>query len=122
MEILRDDGEVSEYYIVVGTPLARDRDNVLRMNLHPPDENGLATIERQALETDRPIRKNTVRITNYHETWELIRLDDHRTRATLEVCFDPGGNPPKNVINWLLARGPYETFMRIREQLEPRES
>lgn len=118
MEVISDEGDSSEFYIVLDPPLGRDRDNVIRMDLHPPDADGYALIEKRALKTDRPIRKNTIRITNYYETWELVRLSDTRTRATLEVRFDPGGNPPKTVINWLLARGPYETFLQIKEQLE----
>lgn len=118
MEVLRQEDNIKEYYIVVGAPMARDRDNVLRMVTQSPDIDGIARIEQRAIDTSRPERRRTVRVTNYHESWELIKLSDNRTRATLEVRFDPGGNLPDSVLNWLLAQGPYETFDSLKARFE----
>ena len=118
MEILRQDGNIQEYYIVVGAPLARDRDNVIRMVTRSPDNDGIARIEQRAISTARPERRRTIRVTSYHETWELVKLDDNRTRATLEVRFDPGGHVPESILNWLLAQGPYETLDTLKARFE----
>jgi len=121
-EILRDEktpeGFYGEYYSVISAPFARDRDNVMRVSGRPPGNDGTAFIEHRAITGNRPLRRNTVRVTDYHETWNLIRLNDSRTRATLEVLFDPGGNPPVKVVNWLVAQGPYEVFETMIRELE----
>jgi len=121
-EILRNDktpeGFNGEYYSVISAPFARDRDNVMRITGRPPGNEGTAFIEHRAIAGNRPPRRNTVRVTDYHETWNLIKLSDTRTRATLEVLFDPGGNPPVKVVNWLVAQGPYEVFETMIKELE----
>ena len=116
-EILRDEEDFGEYYVVISAPFARDRDNVMRISWRPPGDDGTAFVEHRALQSDRPLRRNTIRVTDYHETWHLVKLSDTRTRATLEVLFDPGGNPPVNVVNWLVAQGPYEVFLTMIKAL-----
>ena len=88
------------------------------MTGRPPGADGTAFLEQNALSTDRPERSRTVRVTDYHETWNLVKLSDTKTRATLEVRFDPGGNPPTKVINWMVAQGPYEVFQTMISILE----
>jgi len=121
-EILRDEKTPEsfngEYYIVISAPFARDRDNVMRITGRPPGSDGTAFIEHRAITGNRPLRRHIVRVTDYHETWNLIKLSDSRTRATLEVLFNPGGNPPVKVVNWLVAQGPYEVFETMMEELE----
>ncbi len=116
-EILQDEktpeGFNGEYYSVISAPFARDRDNVMRITGRPPGNDGTAFVEHRAIIGNRPPRRNTVRVTDYHETWHLVKLSDSRTRATLEVLFDPGGNPPVKVVNWLVAQGPYEAFLTM---------
>jgi hypothetical protein len=116
-EILADEEDFGDYYIVVSVPFSRDRDNVMRVSGRPPGNDGTAFLEHQALTSDRPERRNTVRVTDYHETWNLVKLTDSRTRATLEVLFDPGGNPPTQVVNWFVAQGPYEAFENMKKDL-----
>lgn len=99
-----------EYYVVISPPFSKDRDNVVQVTSLPPSNDGTAFIEHKAVLSDRPERRRTVRITDYNETWHLIKLSDTKTRATLEVRFDPGGNPPTKVLNWMVAQGPYEVF------------
>jgi len=117
-EIITSVDELWEYYLVVSAPLSKDRDNVMRMTGRPPGNDGTAFLEQIALLTDRPERRNTVRVTDYHETWNLVKLNDTKTRATLEVRFDPGGNPPVKVLNWIVAQGPYESFQTMIKILE----
>lgn len=111
--IIEEEGEQEgfwEYYVVLDPPFARDRDNVVQVNSIPPSNDGTAYIEHNAILSDRPERRKTIRITDYNETWQLIKLSDSKTRAILEVRFDPGGNPPTKILNWLVAQGPYEAF------------
>lgn len=99
-----------EYYVVLDPPFSKDRDNIVQVNSVPPSNDGTAFIEHRAIMSDRPERRKTIRITDYIETWHLIKLSDTKTRAILEVRFDPGGNPPTKVLNWMVAQGPYESF------------
>jgi len=117
-EILKDEENSGEYYSVISAPFARDRDNTMRISGIPPGNDGMAFVEHRAIGSSRPLRRNTVRVTDYHETWQLVKLSDSRTRATLEVLFDPGGNPPVKVVNWLVAQGPYEAFLTMIEILK----
>lgn len=99
-----------EYYVVLDPPFVKDRDNVVQVTSIPPSNDGTAFIEHRAIMSDRPERRKTIRITDYNETWQLIKLSDSKTRAILEVRFDPGGTPPTKILNWLVAQGPYEAF------------
>ena len=116
-EILKDEIGSGEYYVVISAPFSRDRDNVMSIESRLPGNDGTAFVEHRAIPGNRPLRRNTVRVTDYHETWNLIKLNDSRTRATLEVLFDPGGKPPVKVVNWLVAQGPYEVFTKMMENL-----
>lgn len=110
IEILTIGENLSEYYLIISPPFSKDRDNVIRLTSRPPGNDGTAFLEQTALLTNRPERRRTVRVTDYHESWNLVKLSESRTRATLEVRFDPGGNPPTKVLNWMVAQGPYEVF------------
>jgi hypothetical protein len=70
----------------------------------------------------RPELKNNIRITDFHQRWDLVKISDNLTRATLEVLYDPGGKPPVAILNWLVAQGPYETFMTMREILGKKQT
>lgn len=113
-EVLVDEEDATrgfwEYYVVLSPPFSKDRDNVVQVNSIPPSNDGTAFIEHKAIIGDVPERRRTIRITDYNETWHLIKLSDTKTRAILEVRFDPGGNAPTNVLNWMVAQGPYESF------------
>ncbi|RKX84505.1 MAG: hypothetical protein DRP70_13130 [Spirochaetes bacterium] len=116
-EILKDEEESGEYYTVVSAPFLRDRDIVMAIKSRPPGIDGTAFVEHRAIQGNRPLRRNTIRLTDYHETWNLIKLSDSRTRATMEVLFDPGGNLPVKVVNWLVAQGPYEALQTMIKDL-----
>ena len=116
-EILKDEEDSGEYYSVISAPFLRDRDIVMAIKSRPPGIDGTAFVEHRAIQGNRPLQRNTIRVTDYHETWNLIKLSDSRTRATMEVLFDPGGNLPVKVINWLVAQGSYEALQTMIKDL-----
>lgn len=66
-----------------------------------------------------PQTGNYVRITNMTGQWTLLRQDNNtRTLATYQIKSDPAGNIPVSIANATSKKLPYETILRLKEQVK----
>jgi len=66
-----------------------------------------------------PPTGNYVRITNMTGKWILLRQDNNtRTLATYQIKTDPAGNIPVAIANATSKKMPYETLLRLKEQVK----
>jgi len=66
-----------------------------------------------------PQTGNYVRITNMTGQWTLLRQDNNtRTLATYQIKSDPAGNIPVAIANATSKKLPYETLLRLKEQVK----
>jgi uncharacterized membrane protein len=66
-----------------------------------------------------PPTGNYVRITNMTGQWTLLRQDNNtRTLATYQIKTDPAGNIPVAIANSTSKKLPYETLLRLKEQVK----
>lgn len=66
-----------------------------------------------------PQTGNYVRITNMTGQWTLLRQDNNtRTLATYQIKSDPAGNIPVSIANATSKKLPYETLLRLKEQVK----
>lgn len=107
------------YYINISTPLAQDRDYVGRITVVPPGIDGWASVAHESVPGIVPPNPGTIRVSDYHETWNLVKLDATKTAVSMEAFFDPGGQLPALVVNWFITDAPYGVFETMRRKLGP---
>ncbi|MEP6727272.1 MAG: START domain-containing protein [Bacteroidota bacterium] len=65
-----------------------------------------------------PANKNIVRIQHSYSKWLITPLQNGQVKIEYILEVNPGGNVPAWLINLFAAKGPYETFIKLREQVK----
>ena len=88
------------------TKITKDKDKIIRTVKAVPHSS-------------YPPSGNYVRITNMTGQWTLLKQDNGtRTLAIYQIKTDPAGNIPVAVANSTSKKLPYETLIRLRQQVQ----
>ena len=105
------------YYSVSHLPWPlKDRDLIVQLTIFPSTDNTFE-IEAKSLPAYLPQRKEYVRVPYSLAKWKVIEVNDHLLKVDYTFSVDPGGSIPTWLVNSTLAIGPYNSFMKLREQL-----
>jgi hypothetical protein len=109
------------YYAEVSAPWpAKNRDLIARTKATQTAPNTV-TIVMSPENGYLPEKEGIVRAKNFSSTWTLTALGDGRVKAEYILHMDPGGAAPAGLVNMFITRGPYDTFMRLREMVNKPE-
>jgi hypothetical protein len=106
------------YYNETGLPWpASNRDVLIHMVLE--EEPGLKSLlVRQEAEPGMlPANKGLVRVKHLLGLWRFTEVGNNKLMAAYSLDIDPGGSLPAFVVNMLIAKGPYETFIKLQQLL-----
>lgn len=107
------------YYSEVSLPWpARNRDFIISIGISQDVQSKAVTILAQNKPTYLPEKKNIVRIQQSSGKWLITPLNNGLTRIEYVLQVDPGGWLPAWLVNLFAARGPYESFRNLREQVK----
>jgi hypothetical protein len=86
----------------------------LKVNQDPHTK--VVTIDGPVVANYVPEKKDIVRVKNSFGKWVLTpQKNGVRIEYTLET--DPGGSLPAWLVNLFVAKGPHETFVKLKKQL-----
>jgi hypothetical protein len=107
------------FYNVTECPWPLDnRDAVVHLTLSQDAKTKIMTIEVKNVDGLLPVKQNLVRVKYSNVVWKVEPLSDRSMHVEYTIRVDPGGSIPAWVVNLFATKGPYETFMRLREMVK----
>ncbi len=105
------------YRMIIDSPYpVKDRELVARMRFSRPDGTTLH-ISYENLPEYMAESKKLVRIPYFDGFWEFTSSGDS-TLIKNQFLSDPGGSVPSWLINSFISRNPYQTVLKLKEQVE----
>jgi hypothetical protein len=106
------------YYNETGLPWpASNRDVVIRMMLETEPGLKKLVVRQEAEPGSVPANKGLVRVEHLSGLWRFTETGNNKLKATYSIDIDPGGSLPAFVVNMFVAKGPYETFIKLQQLL-----
>jgi hypothetical protein len=106
------------YYSEVALPWpVSNRDFVAHLKVTQDPHTKVVTIDGPVAHGMAPLKKDVIRVNNSSGKWVLTPQKNYtKIEYTLET--DPGGSLPAWLVNLFVAKGPHETFIKLKEQLK----
>jgi hypothetical protein len=95
-----------------------NRDIVVHMNLIQNRENKVMTVEAQNADGYLPVNNKIVRVKYSRVTWTVTPLNDKQFKVDYRIQIDPGGSVPAWLVNLSISKGPFESFMKLKEEIK----
>ncbi len=109
------------YYSQIEAPWpVADRDMVVRFTVERITPNQLI-ITANSVKGKMPEQKGFVRVPTSHSQWIITKISEDKLLVKYQMQIDPGGSVPVWLANWVCAQGPYQSFKKLKEQLERRK-
>jgi hypothetical protein len=104
------------YYNETALPWpVNNRDIAVRMELkEDPAQNTLVVTQEDAPGAV-PTHKGIVRVPHMSGNWQFRETGNGKLQAKYYLDIDPGGSLPAWVVNLFVAKGPYETFVKLQK-------
>lgn len=99
----------------LGWPL-KDRDNVAKIVLMK-FKNGFKIAISPANTIYREF-EDKIRVKKFYGEWILEKITTKKTKVTQKFYADPGGDLPSFLVNVLVTKAPFETFIALRKQFQ----
>jgi hypothetical protein len=77
----------------------------------------LITIDSHAEPDMLPVKQGRVRVKRSVSHWEVIALSNELLKIVYTVQCDPAGSIPAWLTNMFVAKGPYQTFQKLRDEV-----
>jgi hypothetical protein len=107
------------FYSLIHSPWpASDRDLAVHLHIRQDSSTGKIYISADEMANYIPEKQGIVRVPLSVERWIVIPLPGDKLKISYELRLDPGASAPPWLINIFSTKGPYETFLNIRNQLQ----
>jgi len=107
------------YYSEVSIPWpASNRDFIAHLIAVQDPHTKVVTVYGPTVGDYVPVKKDIVRITQSEGKWILIPVGPHKVKIEYTLRVDPGGNIPAWLVNMFAAKGPYESFSKLRTHVQ----
>jgi hypothetical protein len=104
------------YYNETALPWpASNRDIPIRMALAEDPTRHTLTITQEGDPGAAPSYKGIVRVPHFKGNWIFRESNKGQLQVEYYLDIDPGGSLPNWVVNLFIAKGPYETIVKLRE-------
>lgn len=104
------------YYNETALPWpASNRDVAIRMTLAEDPARRTLSITQQGDPGAAPANKGIVRVPHFSGNWTFRDDGKGQQQVAYYLDIDPGGSLPNWVVNLFIAKGPYETMVKLRE-------
>jgi hypothetical protein len=106
------------FYSLIHSPWpASDRDLIIHLHIRQDSSTRRLYISADENANYLPEKKGIVRVPMSVEHWIVTPLPGDQMKITYELRLDPGASAPAWLVNMFSAKGPFETFGHLREQL-----
>ncbi|HQV81073.1 MAG TPA: START domain-containing protein [Agitococcus sp.] len=111
------------YYLKFRTPLAEDRDVVLKATIEPYKlgQNNYMLLSLRATPSALPIPPNITRISAFDMDIKFKPLLDGKTKMEVQGFVDPSGSLPAWTVNLVQHQAPYATMLGLYRMTQKAE-
>lgn len=96
----------------------QDRDLVIELNIKPANATEPLTITAKSIDGVLPPKKHFIRVPYSLATWRVIPIPGNKIKIDYTFSIDPGGSIPGWLVNMTIAKGPYESFLKLGDILK----
>ena len=94
-----------------------NRDIAARMELKEDPVQHTLIITQEDVPNAVPKHKGIVRVSHMEGNWYFRETGNGELHAEYYLDIDPGGSLPNWVVNMFIAKGPYQTFVRLQKMI-----
>jgi hypothetical protein len=107
------------YYSEVSFPWpSSNRDFVAHIKVAQDPRTKVVNVHAENVAALVPEKKGIVRVKQSVGNWTITPVGKNNIHVSYELQVDPGGAIPAWLVNMLATKGPYESFIGLRKQLE----
>ena len=107
------------YYSEVNVPWpVSNRDFIAHLKATQDQRTKVVTVYGPTVPDYIPVKKDIVRVAKSDGKWVLVPLDPGHVKVEYTIQVDPGGSIPAWLINLFATKGPYESFKKLKLQLQ----
>jgi hypothetical protein len=99
-------------------PIA-DRDLVIELTVTPATATNPLTIIAKSIGGILPPKPHFIRVPYSVATWHVIPVPGSKIKIDYTFSLDPGGSIPSWLVNLTIATGPYKSFLKLGDMLNP---
>ena len=96
----------------------QNRDLIAHLKLTQNSSNKIITVEANGVNDFIPDKKHIVRVRYSRANWIVTPLANKKFKIDYRVQIDPGDGVPAWILNLFIANGPYDTFLKLKEQIQ----
>ncbi len=96
----------------------KDRDLVIELTINPATGNNPLIIQAKSVDGYLPPKDHFIRVPYSLATWKAMPVPGNKIKLEYTFSLDPGGSIPGWLVNWTIAKGPYESFLKLGEILK----
>ncbi|HSC39439.1 MAG TPA: START domain-containing protein [Chitinophagaceae bacterium] len=106
------------YYSEISVPWpASNRDFIAHLSVVQDARTKVVTVYGPTLPDYVPVKKDVVRIVQSEGRWVITPLGPNRIKVEYTLRVDPGGNIPAWLVNMFAAKGPTESFRKLKTHI-----
>jgi hypothetical protein len=106
------------YYTQVSCPWPfQNRDLAVHMTISQNPSTKLLTMEMRHAADFVPEKKGLIRVKYSTVTWLVSPINNKQIKINYQIQVDPSGSLPAWLLNLFITKGPYESFMKLKERL-----
>jgi hypothetical protein len=107
------------FYSEINSPWpASNRDLAVHLRITQDAVSKVLHIKADEVPGFIPPKENIVRVPMSRETWTVTPLDLTTIKVEYELEIDPGASAPAWLVNTFATKGPFETFINLKEQIK----
>jgi len=107
------------YYSEVNVPWpAANRDFIAQLKAVQDSHSRVVTIYGPTFPDYLPVKKDIVRVRRSEGKWVISPVAKRKIKVEYTLRVDPGGDLPAWLVNMFATKGPYESFKKLKEQLQ----
>ncbi len=107
------------YYSEIAIPWpVNNRDFIVLLSVTQDPKTKVVSVIGYNKPTSLPEYKNIVRIQRSFSKWLITPMQNGQVKIEYILEADIGGSVPAWLVNMFAAKGPYETFVKLREQVK----
>jgi hypothetical protein len=102
------------FYSEIAVPWpCTDRDYIAHIVIRQPSPR-LMTIDSRAEPDFLPVKPDKIRVQQSNTHWDIMPVGNGQLKIVYTVQLDPGGSVPAWLTNLFVAKGPLQTFQKMR--------
>lgn len=99
----------------------QDRDLVIELNIKPATATEPLTITAKSIDGILPPKKHFIRVPYSLAIWRIIPIPGNKIKVDYIFSLDPGGSIPGWLVNLTIAKGPYQSFLKLGDILKSKK-